>query len=402
MIIRLLLATLLTGTIASCSKDIFTVKAQREVSTVAIYPHLLSQHNHGLSKAAGRLPETIVSRIWADEFPAITLEHSYRVNESIILDEIPSGENRHIQLWGVSASGDTLHRSEQYTIDLTPGQTETLSAILSPLQSSIDVYLHDVPSYVESVTMTFISDEQPPDTFTVTRARKVRMSISLFPVAVGMQGTLLLTAQNATGEIIHQASTSVSVTGGYTQIQPLQFSSSTADISLSLGIAPSYQHLFYTDFTPAPAEISQTNQVLVREIYYNEDGHEYIVLHAPDQQAASELDLTIAVNGDTLTIPSVDFSNDTAIVIARSDAEGVDFVEPDLNFSNSSANHLAIVNETGEVMDFVFFSVSGNWAGWPSTTNGESLQLSAQFLSAQENDQGSSWVAAEANFTQSP
>lgn len=302
---------------------------------------------------------------------------------------IPSGSNRKITVTTVDKSGFTVHVDSvgSRTVRIYPGSVSDVNAVLVPAVGSIYLQIAGIPTSVDSIFASFVSNDT---SWVVHVARNTRVFISIDKIPNKTKGTLYVSGVGSGGDTIYTASRDLTFNALSNSSVTLEFKGLPGNLSLNLSIYDPGITLVSGSMDGLNIADSESGILFITELMYKVDKAEYVEIYNPGTDSLFLDTLLVVLDKTINTITDVEIEGKGFYVFGRGDGSWIDQSNSFLNLS-ASGNWIALLSKDSTVIDQVIFTGESNKIEWPVVKDSRSIELVNKSYDALSNNFGRNW-----------
>lgn len=311
----------------------------------------------------------------------------------VSISRITQGENYLLRIWSESPEGDTIHLPKDKTFSIIANTTTTLALTLEPRAGSILFELVDVPTVVDSLHLTFVSDS---GTFKASEKRSSRVYLTLDNVPYNAIGTLYFSMKDASRVISEWDSTFTFKNEYYSGTFSLV---NNGELMVDLVVEKPSGTIFSGTGDTTAALDSEAGSLIFTEFCATggsgSSSAEFVEIYNPSSDAFYSSNLEAVVNGKTVAVSNITIPGKSCYTI--SGANGADWsCDTVTSIDLSSTSGALYLYSDGVLLDYLFF-FNDSEAGWEylSSSSKTSWELKLTALTASGNNFGERWKRSE-------
>jgi hypothetical protein len=342
--------------------------------------------------------DSLVIEISGPDIEKVRSASKMDYSQSILLDTlagIPAGKDREIYIYTVNRSGAIIHVDScgRRTVDISPGSSLTLSAVLVPVRGSIYLQIGAVPTSVDSVFASFISSDS---SWNVHVRRSPRVNISIDNIPHRTSGKLVVAGISIAGDTLYKAEEQICFNAVSLESIPLVFAGTPGGTSLQMSIELPGATVAGGTMGNEQAQSTESGALIITEIQYAANDSEYIELFNPSSRDTTIDTLIIDIDGAQKKIFGVSIKAGACFVIGRCALPWASIAYPSssaLDLSGSG-NWITVKAGNGATIDRVSFVGGTNDLEWPVVSGKKSIVLKSGITDPVLNNYGRNWTAA--------
>jgi hypothetical protein len=317
----------------------------------------------------------------------------------VALQDIPSGDNRYVEVWTVDAAGDIIHGKSGTAKTFKPNEVVTVELVLQPVCGSIYISLYDYPTVVDSVIAVFEIMENATLVRSIRAAEKksTRNFLALDKIPYGARGVLTVAGIGAGGDTVAVwRKKNFEFTG-----QNLSLEASFVDvgqISLNVMLAKPGVTVISGKMSLTDSLGKEQGPLVITEImYYGSNDSDYIEIYNPSAVAFDDT-LKIDHEGTIRSLGKIAVPSGSYLIVANKAPSwncGVPVATVSLALS-STGNMIALKSSGGRLMDYVLYATSSSEGlEWPARAAARSIELDSLPAGPEYNNFGGHWKTAK-------
>lgn len=322
----------------------------------------------------------------------------------LVLDDIPAGEDRLVEVWTTDEGGDTIHGIESNTCDIAPNAVAEISVMLMPGCGSLYLHFSGVPTSIDSVFAQFVSDADGSKWESRVR-RSPKISLSIDRIPDNTAGVLTVAAVDTTGDTLYRASLEMTYEVGKMLTVPIDFNQTPGELILVADIVEPGVTVALGGFDQPPVDTQELGELIITEIMYTADDSEYVELYNPSTVGVSYDTLILEIDGTYRYFADISVSAGGFFVVGRGPLTWADTwhtTQGALNFSTTTGNWLTLRTADSTVLDRVVIAPGDDDVEWPSLSGPDrSVVLDSLCADPRYNNFGRHWIGAETAIDQS-
>lgn len=311
----------------------------------------------------------------------------------ISIARITQGEEYLLRIWSETAEGDTIHSPVDTTFSIIANTTTSVSVVLKPRAGSIQFKLVDVPTVVDSLHLTFISDS---GTFRASEKRSSRIFLTLDNVPYNASGTLHFSMNNASRIISEWDSTFTFKNEYYSGMFSLV---NNGDLAVDLVVEKPGGTVFSGSGDTTTSLDTEAGSLIFTEFCATggsgSSSAEFVEIYNPSGVAFHSSRLEVLVNGKSIEILNITIPGNSCYTIAGPSGDEWE-CDTVTSIDISSTSGALYLYSDGVLLDYLLF-FNDTDAGWEylSSSSKTSWELDLSALSATLNNFGEKWNKSE-------
>lgn len=311
----------------------------------------------------------------------------------VLFDGIPIGAVQ-VTVW-TSDDGTVIHTPQTKEVAIEMAKSSTVSFILEPRCGSIIAQLYDIPTAVDSVHFSFVSDS---GSFFNKQKRAPSLVLPLDKVPYGATGVISLACLRESGDTITAWDT--------------LFTFSNINSSMELNLINNGSMEGTIEIKESAIGLisgtGDTTAVLSKEvnsgIYITEfcatggssGGKEFVELYNSLPTERSTEGLTLVIKGVAIPLPAGTLPAQGCYVLATEGASDVWPAGGEAKFDLSSTSGTIFLLDGDQMADYVLYFNDYDDAGWPklSSSAKTSWQIKNVPTDPTQNNYGTAWIPA--------
>ncbi len=308
----------------------------------------------------------------------------------VSIPQITEGVNYTAIIWTEDDGGDTIHSPVTEQFDVVASEKTTITCELKARCGSILFQLIDLPTVVDSLFLSFVSDS---GTFEVSEKRSPKTYLSLDKVPYGATGDLSFKITRDGGSTISDWDTTFTFSREHFAVSFSLINNGTIITEITIEKPGTSTFSALGDTTMALS--SESGELVITEFCATggSGSGEFIELYNPHDVDFTAAELSVKDSKKFHVFTDVTIAAGEYFVIAT---ENGSFWNPDaiapIDFSSSSG--FISLSSDEEIIDYLIY-FNDTEAGWEkiSTSAKTSWALDDNKLSAESNNSGSNWGA---------
>ena len=316
---------------------------------------------------------------------------------TIVLDDVPAGNQRTVEVYTKTKSNLTIHVSANQTVDISSAEKKVLNFNLVPQYGSIYVDLSNIPTSVSQVCAMFGGLSS-----CANRATKLYLSIDDVPDKT--KDSLVIQGTDTAGALVYRSTLWLAFSVLTDTTVATQFCRVSTNISLTVS-AQDPGSTVVTGFVGSTRTVAcETGRLIISEIMYNANDSEYVEIYNPSGAVYAD-SLILEIDGTCRPIGIVTIQPKGFFVIGRRSLPWADAYPSSssaLDLS-STGNWISLRARAGgdTVMDWVAFCGGSNDQEWPNLgTAKKSIILDSLATDPTYNNYGRNWTTAQTLISQ--
>lgn len=382
----LLLSLIFSILITSCSENLTDQNSRSELQI------LLSMKDSKSTKSRYTAHSKVHVSI-TDEFGTIikdTAHSSVETLSMLVFEGIPAGKAT-VTVW-TTDEGEIIHTPQSQDVAVLIGEKATLSYVLEPRCGSIIAQLYDIPTAVDSVHFSFVSDS---GSFYNKQKRSMSLLMPLDKIPYGAIGTLSLACLRAGGDTLTSWDTLFTFTNSNASVELNLINNGSIDVNIEMKESAIWT-ISGTGDTTAVLSDEMSQGVFISEFCAtggSSDGKEFIELYNATAETVTLSSAILVIKGTNYTLPEITISGNSCYVIGSEEATPIWDCDMEIDMDLSSTSGTMFLFNDGELIDYVIYFNDYDKGGWPklSSSSKTSWQLKKEITDPEENNYGTSW-----------
>jgi hypothetical protein len=361
------------------------------------------QDQNVLAKAAQDMATTwdslvvVISAADMDTMISVTRFSPLDPYATIVLDDVPAGNQRTVEVCTKTKSNLIIHVSAIQTVDISAAEKKVLTFRLVPQYGSIYVDLSNIPTNVSQVCAAFGGLSS-----CASRATKLYLSIDDVPDKTS--DSLVIQGSDTAGNIIYRSTLWLAFSVLRDTTMATLFCRVSTNISLTVSAQMPASTVVSGNIGSTKTVAFETGRLIISEIMYNANDSEYVEIYNPSGTAYSD-SLILEIDGTCRSVGVVTVQPNGFFVVGRRSLPWAD-VYPSSSSAldlSSTGNWISLRSKAGSdtVMDWVAFCGGSNSQEWPNLgTAKKSIILDSLVTDPAYNNYGRNWTTAQTPISQ--
>lgn len=299
-----------------------------------------------------------------------------------------------ITVW-TTDEGTIIHIPQYKEVEIEIGTKSTVNFILEPRCGSIIAQLCDMPTTIDSVLFSFVSDS---GSFTNKLKRAPTLAIPLDKVPYGATGVLSLVCFRESGDTISSWETVYTFSNVNSSMELSLVNNGSMEITIE--VKESAIGLISGTGDTTSVLANEVNKgIFISEFCAtggSSGGKEFIELYnsLPTDRTTDEL--TLVVKGSVVSLPLVTIPAQSCVVFATEGSSDVWPNQGEVKFDLSSTSGTIFLYDGEEMADYLIYFNDYAKTGWPklSSSAKTSWQLKKVPTDPTQNNYGTAWIPA--------
>jgi len=391
-------------TISSCGKLPVGVE-RRQTGSVEVQVEIAGGAGglNKISRACRVQFDSLVISVQGDDMEPVRISRPVDLQQLFVLDtftSIPAGTHRLIRIVTVNKIGEVVHEDSAGERDITiePNMVAVLPVTLIPVKGSIYLQLANIPTSVDSIKAEFRSSAG--ESYSAAVKREPKVFISIDGIDHNTSGSLMVAGISGDGDTLYYAEKEMTVNATALSAVDLVFNETPGGLGMSIHLILPGATLVTASMGSSIENMVENGKLIITEVMYAANDSEYIEIYNPDQNSPVHYDsLIIELDGKERLFQNIQVGAGEYLVIGRISLPWVDLACEVKSWLDLSSNGNMIILKTpdGTVLDRVFFTGGTNQLEWPKVSGKQSIVLSADAFSVEDNNFGRNWRCADSN-----
>lgn len=311
----------------------------------------------------------------------------------ILFDGIPIGTVQ-ITVW-TTDEGTVIHSPQTKEVNIEMAKSSSVSFILEPRCGSIIAQLYDIPTAVDSVHFSFLSDS---GSYENKQKRATSLVMPLDNVPYGATGIISLVCLRESGDTITSWDTLFTFSNVNTSMELNLINNGAMEVTIEVKES-AIGLISGTGDTTAVLSKEVNKGIFISEFCAtggSSDGKEFIELYNSLSTERSTEGLRLVIKGTVVELPVATIPANSCFVLATEGASDVWPSQGEASFDLSSTSGTIFLLDGEDMADYVIYFNDYANAGWPklSSSAKTSWQLKEIPADPTQNNYGTAWTPA--------